>query len=74
MHIDASGLDRLPDGPTVLAVNHPSFADGFVLAAMLPERYTFVAAGELGSGLYVNPIVPEMVARVSRTVFALSRI
>lgn len=40
------GLEHYPSGPAVLVANHPSAMDPLVLAAAVPERLVFVAAGE----------------------------
>jgi 1-acyl-sn-glycerol-3-phosphate acyltransferase len=44
MPLSASGLERLPDEPHILLVNHTSFLDGIALSALLPARpgYAFV--------------------------------
>lgn len=36
------GLSRLPAGPNIVVCNHASYADGIVLTAALPRRYSFV--------------------------------
>jgi len=42
------GLDRLPQsGPAVIVANHASMLDSFVLTAVLPARFAFVAKVEL---------------------------
>jgi 1-acyl-sn-glycerol-3-phosphate acyltransferase len=42
------GLERLPDeGPVVLACNHASYTDVFVLVALLPRDLLFVAKKEV---------------------------
>ncbi|MFF4603341.1 lysophospholipid acyltransferase family protein [Streptomyces sp. NPDC001339] len=48
------GLEHLPeDGAAIIAGNHLSFADHFVLAVIVPRRVTFLAKSEYftGSGL-----------------------
>jgi 1-acyl-sn-glycerol-3-phosphate acyltransferase len=42
-----AGAERLPPGPCVIACNHQSYLDGFVLGALLPPRFGFVVKGEL---------------------------
>lgn len=46
-----SGLDRLPQRPHVLLVNHASYLDAIVLTALLPPTpgYTFTAKREFAS-------------------------
>ncbi len=36
--LKSKGLQNLPDGPFILAPNHSSFLDAFVIAASLPKR------------------------------------
>src|SRR5688572_23379256 len=36
------GLEHLPQTPAVVVCNHASYADGVVMTAALPRRYTFV--------------------------------
>ncbi|MCH0562494.1 MULTISPECIES: 1-acyl-sn-glycerol-3-phosphate acyltransferase [unclassified Streptomyces] len=48
------GLDRVPEsGPAIVAGNHLSFSDHFLMPAMLKRRITFLAKAEYftGSGL-----------------------
>ncbi|HEV8629963.1 MAG TPA: AMP-binding protein, partial [Thermoanaerobaculia bacterium] len=42
-----AGLERLPPGPCVVASNHQSYVDGFLLSALLPPRFAFVVKNEL---------------------------
>ena len=41
--VNARGLDRLPDGPSIVVANHPSWLDGPALATVLPDRFRFIA-------------------------------
>jgi len=41
--VSVRGLDQLPDGPCIVAANHPSWLDGLVLASVLPPSFRFVA-------------------------------
>jgi 1-acyl-sn-glycerol-3-phosphate acyltransferase len=46
-HIEVEGLDRLPEsGGAIMAPNHLSVIDHFVLATALPRRITYVGKGE----------------------------
>ena len=45
--LEVAGLAELPAGPCVVACNHQSYLDGFVLSAALPPRFGFVVKGEL---------------------------
>ena len=49
IRIRVAGTQNLPDAPHVLTVNHASYIDAIVLAAVLPPRhpYVFVAKREL---------------------------
>ncbi len=58
------GVERLPSGRAVLAVNHASYLDGLVLLAALPRPLAFVAKGELAR----NPLAGPFLARLD-TVF-----
>jgi 1-acyl-sn-glycerol-3-phosphate acyltransferase len=62
------GLDNLPPGPCVIAVNHTSYLDGAVLMAALAARpFAFVAKRELLGNLvtrvFVSGIGAEFVER-----------
>ncbi len=43
----ASGLASLPSGACVVACNHQSYVDAFVVSALLPPRFAFVVKSEL---------------------------
>ena len=56
-----SGQENLPSrGACVLAVNHASYLDGLVLAAVLPPRLSFVAKRELVGGLLAGPFLRRL--------------
>ena len=62
------GLEHLPAGPCVIAVNHTSYLDGAALMAALAERpFAFVAKRELRdnfiSRLFITGIGAEFVER-----------
>ena len=42
-----SGLENLPAEPCVVAANHASYADGFLLCALLPPRFRLVIKREM---------------------------
>lgn len=59
LSLTVEGLERLPrDGACIVASNHASYADPFVLSAALPARLRFVAKAELRS----NPLVRRLLA------------
>ncbi|MDQ7055821.1 MAG: 1-acyl-sn-glycerol-3-phosphate acyltransferase [Persephonella sp.] len=37
-HLDISGIENLPDSPFILAPNHQSFLDGFLIVSALPDK------------------------------------
>ena len=45
-HIRVEGIDRLPDGPAILAANHRSFMDSVFLAAAMERPVAFMAKAE----------------------------
>lgn len=47
------GLERLPEGPFVLAANHESVLDPFVLAVAIPRHVRFLGKAEF----WRNPVV-----------------
>lgn len=61
------GLERLPPGPCVVACNHQSYVDAFLLTALLPPRFAFVAKRELGQRAFSRlPLVRLGAALVDR--------
>lgn len=45
--ITVQGLEQVPDGPCVIVANHASFLDAYVLTAVLPRHFRYVAKREL---------------------------
>lgn len=37
-HLEISGIDNLPESPFILAPNHQSFLDGFLIISVLPDK------------------------------------
>jgi 1-acyl-sn-glycerol-3-phosphate acyltransferase len=62
--LTVDGLDRLPEGPALIAANHASYLDGFVLTAALPPRFAYVVKSELERSL-----VPRVLLRALGAVF-----
>ncbi len=55
IRISAAGLSNLPaEGPSVLVPNHSSYLDSFVLAAVLPPRFVFLAKKELDRSAFLS--------------------
>lgn len=44
--IETDGLDRLPDGPSILAANHRSFMDSIFMALVVDRPVAFLAKAE----------------------------
>ena len=68
--ITVRGLDRLPDGPSIVVANHPSWLDPLALAAVLPRSFRFVAGEALQSetliGFTLKRLGAEFVERYER--------
>ncbi|GAB3552649.1 hypothetical protein GCM10027343_38440 [Noviherbaspirillum agri] len=60
--ISAHGLEKLPQAPHLLLVNHTSFLDGLVLSALLPARpgYAFVARQQFSSQALLWPVLRRL--------------
>jgi 1-acyl-sn-glycerol-3-phosphate acyltransferase len=53
--VSAAGLSNIPvDRPSVLIPNHSSYLDSFVLAAVLPPRFVFLAKKELDRSAFLS--------------------
>lgn len=52
-----TGLENMPSGPCVLAPNHCSYLDPFVLIAALPDSARFVVKGELRDSKAFGPLL-----------------
>src|SRR5271165_3329432 len=68
--VSVHGLDHLPDGPSIVVANHPSWLDGLALAMVLPPSFRF-AAGEVLeheglSGFVLKRLGTEFVERHER--------
>ena len=71
MPIEVSGLENLPrDGNCLLAANHASYIDSYVIPAALPIRFRFVAKVELtrraAVRLFVQRLGTEFVERFDK--------
>jgi len=59
--IEVEGLDRLPaEGGAIMAPNHLSVIDHFVLASVLPRRITYVGKGEYMDSWKTKYIFPAL--------------
>ena len=55
IRVTATGLSNIPaDSPSVLVPNHSSYLDSFVLAAVLPPRFVFLAKKELDRNAFLS--------------------
>ena len=67
------GASRLPDGPAVLIINHPSALDPLLAGAAFPERVLFMAAEEyltwpvVGWGMRAYGCIPVRRGEVDRS-------
>ena len=68
--VTVHGLDRLPDGPSIVVANHPSWLDAVVLATVLPPSFRFVAGEvfehQVLSGFVLKRLGTEFVERYER--------
>jgi 1-acyl-sn-glycerol-3-phosphate acyltransferase len=64
------GIDRLPDAPCVVVINHASYIDGIVAAAALPPNFAFVIKREMVrvplAGLLLRRLGSAFVERFDR--------
>ncbi len=58
--LQVAGLEHLPTGPCVLVANHASYADGLVLASVLPHPVAFVTKAEFKSNRVMRPLFERM--------------
>jgi 1-acyl-sn-glycerol-3-phosphate acyltransferase len=68
--ITVHGLDRLPDRPSIVVANHPSWLDALALVTVLPHSFRFVAGevleGQVLSGFVLKRLGTEFVERYER--------
>ena len=68
--VTVHGLDRLPDGPSIVVANHPSWLDALALATVLPYSFCFVAGEvfkrEVLIGFVLKRLGIEFVERYER--------
>jgi 1-acyl-sn-glycerol-3-phosphate acyltransferase len=68
--VTVHGLDRLPDEPSIVVSNHPSWLDALVLATVLPHMFRFVGGevlkGEVLTGFVLKRLGVEFVERYQR--------
>lgn len=54
------GRENLPSEPAIVVCNHASYADGVVMTAALPRRYTFVVMAGAASWPVIGPTLARM--------------
>jgi 1-acyl-sn-glycerol-3-phosphate acyltransferase len=68
--VTVRGIDRLPDGPSIVVANHPSWLDALALATVLPQSFRYVAGealkGETLIGFVLKRLGAEFVERYER--------
>lgn len=58
--LSASGVHRIPRSMAMIVFNHASYADGLVLAAVLPGEPAFVAKRELAQQIFAGPFLRRL--------------
>lgn len=58
--LSVSGLHRIPRSAAMIVFNHASYADGLVLAAVLPGEPAFVAKRELAAQIFAGPFLRRL--------------
>ncbi len=63
--VDVEGLDNLPDGPFILAVNHLSMADVPLALSVMPRRTVLLANAKLQG----NWVLDQLVGRLGEAIY-----
>ncbi len=58
--VTVEGIERIPRDRAMLMVNHASYADVLVLAALLPGEPRYVAKRELANQLFAGPLLRRL--------------
>lgn len=58
--VSVIGIDRIPRGGAVLAFNHASYVDAFVVAATIRGAPAYVAKKELADQAFVGPLLRRL--------------
>jgi long-chain acyl-CoA synthetase len=66
--LQASGLERLPDGPCVLAPNHASYLDAFLVGAALPTAVLDRTCWAGWAGITHANAVMRLASRIGRVL------
>ena len=57
---DVQGMENLPNGPAIIAPNHVSVIDSFLLPVALPRRITYVGKAEYMDDWKTKYLFPAM--------------
>jgi 1-acyl-sn-glycerol-3-phosphate acyltransferase len=60
IRVDVNGLERIPQGSSVVVANHASYLDGVLLQAYLPPRFSYVIKGEMRTA----PVIGFLLRRI----------
>jgi len=58
--VSVQGIEHIPRGRAILMLNHASYADALVLAALLPGEPIYVAKRELAGQLFAGHLLPRL--------------
>ena len=58
--VSVTGADHLPSGGGVLALNHSSYMDAVIVAAVLPGEPTYVVKKELAGQIFAGPLLRRL--------------
>ncbi len=65
--LEVVGTENIPEGPCIIAPNHASYLDGFVIVSALPQRHA-VKTYFLGEEAYFKGTLREAFARMAHVI------